>query len=57
MIRTNIDIGFLMLSYMEIPTKSNDLILAELSYYVQEIGTYLDYAKQVEIKNSNNENR
>lgn len=57
LIRTNIDIGFLMLSYMEKPTKSNDLILAELSYYVQEIGTYLDYAKQVEIKNSNNENR
>lgn len=52
LIRTNIDIGFLMLSYMDMPNKSNDLILAELSYYVQEIGTYLDYAKQVEIKNS-----
>lgn len=57
LIRTNIDIGFLMLSYMDTPNKSNNLILAELSYYVQEIGTYLDYAKQVDIKNSNNENR
>ena len=52
LIRTNIDIGFLMLSYMDKPNKSNDLILAELSYYVQEIGTYLDYAKQVELKNN-----
>lgn len=52
LIRTNIDIGFLMLSYLDIPNKSNDLILAELSYYVQEIGTYLDYAKQVELKNN-----
>lgn len=50
LIRTNIDIGFLMISFLEKPTKEDSIILAELSYYVQEIGSYLDYAKQMEGK-------
>lgn len=48
LLRTNIDIGFLMISYLKEPTISDNTILAELSYYVQEIGSYLDYAKQLE---------
>lgn len=50
LLRTNIDIGFLMISFLHKPTLSDDNILAELSYYVQEIGSYLDYAKQLEYK-------
>ena len=50
LIRTNIDIGFLMVSYTEKPTLDKDTIYGELSYYVQEIGTYLDYLKQLEAK-------
>lgn len=46
LIRTNIDIGFLMVSFMEKPSMEDNEILSNLMYYVQEIGTYLDYAKQ-----------
>lgn len=48
LIRTSEDIGFLMLSYTSTPKITDAEILAELSYYAQEIGTYLDYTKQVE---------
>lgn len=50
LIRTNIDIGFLMVSFLNKPTISDETIFAELTYYVQEIGSYLDYAKQTEYK-------
>lgn len=50
LIRTNIDIGFLMLSYFDTPNKTKEELIGELSYYAQEIGTYLDYAKQIELK-------
>ncbi|MBR6516961.1 MAG: hypothetical protein IKT40_09025 [Bacilli bacterium] len=50
LIRTNVDIGFLMVSYLNEPTINEHKILAELSYYAQEVGTYLDYTKQVENK-------
>ena len=50
LIRTNIDIGFLMVSYTTTPPIDKDVIYGELSYYVQEIGTYLDYLKQLEQK-------
>lgn len=50
LIHTNVDIGFLMVSYMNTPEFSRDKIYADLSYYVQEIGTYLDYQMQLEIK-------
>lgn len=46
LIRTNIDIGFLMVSFSEKPKMDDTEILSDLLYYVQEIGTYLDYAKQ-----------
>lgn len=46
LIRTNVDIGFLMVSYTHKPTLTKDKINNELTYYVQEIGTYLDYIKQ-----------
>lgn len=49
-IRTTVDIGFLMISYENVPNLSRDEIYASLSYYVQEIGTYLDYGKQIELK-------
>lgn len=48
LIRTNIDIGFLMVSFLEKPKMDYNEILSCLMYYVQEIGTYLDYAKQKE---------
>ena len=48
LIHTNVDIGFLMISYLSEPTVSRETIFANLSYYVQEIGTYLDYGKQLE---------
>ena len=51
LIRTNIDIGFLMVSYTSQPPLDRDTIYGELTYYVQEIGTYLDYLKQLENKN------
>lgn len=51
LIHTNIDIGFLMVSYTSEPTINDNKIFAELSYYAQEIGTYLDYTKQIENKN------
>lgn len=50
LIHSSTDIGFLMVSYLEKPTISDTKIFAELSYYAQEIGTYLDYAKQIENK-------
>ena len=50
LIRTNTDIGFLMVSYTHEPTLSREDIYAELTYYVQEIGTYLDYIKQLELR-------
>lgn len=46
LIRTNVEIGFLMVSYTHPPTLSKEKINNELTYYVQEIGTYLDYIKQ-----------
>ena len=51
LIHSSTDIGFLMISYLDKPTINDTKIFAELSYYAQEIGTYLDYAKQVENKN------
>ena len=48
LIRTNVEIGFLMVSYVDEPPISREKILSELTYYVQEIGTYLDYGKQVQ---------
>lgn len=48
LLRTNIDIGFLMISFHEQPDMSETLLLAELTYYAQEISSYLDYAKQRE---------
>lgn len=50
LVRTSVDIGFLMVSYQGVPTLTRDEIYAHLSYYAQEIGTYLDYEKQKEIK-------
>ena len=49
-IRTTVDIGFLMISYTDTPTLSREEIYAKLTYYVQELGIYLDYGKQMEIK-------
>jgi hypothetical protein len=39
-----------MVSYTHEPTLSREDIYAELTYYVQEIGTYLDYIKQLELR-------
>ena len=51
LIRTNVDIGFMTISWMEEPEISRDEIIADLSYYVQEIGTYLDYEQYKKYKN------
>lgn len=45
LIRTSTDIGFITISWMEEPEISKDVIIADLTYYVQEIGTYLDYGQ------------
>ena len=50
LVRTSVDIGFLMVSYNQIPELTRDDIYAHLSYYAQEIGSYLDYEKQKELK-------
>ena len=50
LIRTTTDIGFLMASYTHDPSKSREDIYAELTYYVQEIGSYLDYLKQLDLR-------
>lgn len=50
LIHSNVDIGFLMVSYLSEPTLTKDQIYANLTYYVQEVGSYLDYAKQIEIR-------
>jgi hypothetical protein len=49
LIRTNIDIGFMTISWLEEPEMSRDAIIADLTYYVQEIGTYLDYGQYKKI--------
>lgn len=45
LIRTSTDIGFVTISWFEEPTMSRDAIIADLTYYVQELGTYLDYGQ------------
>lgn len=45
LIRTNTDIGFMTISWYEEPEMTRDAIIADLTYYVQEIGTYLDYGQ------------
>lgn len=50
LIRTTTDIGFLMVSYTHEPSKTREEIYAELTYYVQEIGSYLDYLKQLDLR-------
>lgn len=45
LIRTSTDIGFTTISWMKEPTMSRDAIIADLTYYVQELGTYLDYGQ------------
>lgn len=50
LIRTNIDIGFLIVSYYNAENKVPNEILAELTYSVQEIGKYLDYTNQMNKK-------
>jgi hypothetical protein len=50
LIRTNVDIGFLVITWRDQVDIPRDEIVADLTYYVQEIGTYLDYTKQQEIK-------
>jgi hypothetical protein len=49
LIRTNTDIGFVTISWMEEPALTRDVIIADLTYYVQEIGTYLDYGQYQKI--------
>lgn len=49
LIRTNTDIGFVTISWMEKPKMSRDAIIADLTYYVQELGTYLDYGEYKKI--------
>jgi hypothetical protein len=49
LIRTNTDIGFVTISWMQEPEMSRDAIIADLTYYVQEIGTYLDYGQYKQI--------
>lgn len=49
LIRTNTDIGFVTISWMEEPNLTRDVIIADLTYYVQEIGTYLDYGQYQKI--------
>lgn len=50
LMRTTVDIGFLMISYVEPPTHTRQEILSKLTYYVQEIGVYLDYNIQIDKK-------
>lgn len=50
LIRTNVDIGFLTITWRDYTDVSKEEIIADLMYYVQEIGTYLDYTKQQELK-------
>jgi len=45
LIRTSTDIGFTTISWMKEPAMSRDAIIADLTYYVQELGTYLDYGQ------------
>lgn len=47
LMRTTVDIGFLMVSYKEEPTLTRQEMLGKLAYYVQEIGVYLDYNVQI----------
>lgn len=49
LIRTNTDIGFMTISWYEEPEMTRDAIIADLTYYVQEIGTYLDYGQYKKI--------
>lgn len=49
LIRTNTDIGFITISWSEKPKVTKDMIIADLTYYVQEIGTYLDYGQYKKI--------
>ena len=45
-VRGSNDIGFLMVSYMDVPNVSNERIHDAMIYYVQEVGSYLDYDVQ-----------
>ena len=47
-IRGTDDIGFLMVSYLDKPTVTDETITTTLIYYVQEVGAYLDYHVQSE---------
>ena len=49
-IRGTNDIGFLMVSFNEKPEITDEVIRENLSYYVQEVGAYLDYHVQNERK-------
>lgn len=49
LIRTNTDIGFVTISWIDEPQMSKDVIIADLTYYVQELGTYLDYGQYQKI--------
>ena len=46
LVRTSVDIGFLIVSFKNTPELTKDEIYSSLVYYVQEIGTYLDYNEQ-----------
>lgn len=46
LIRSSVDIGFLLITYTKEPEISKDELLPLMTYYVQEIGTYLDYEEQ-----------
>ena len=49
LIRTNVDIGFITISWVSEPMMTKDEIIADLIYYVQEVGTYLDYGEYKKI--------
>ena len=55
-IRGTSDIGFLMVSYLDQPTISDEDIKENLMFYVQEVGAYLDYQVQSERKKQLKEN-
>lgn len=50
LLHSNVDIGFLMISYLNEPTLSKEKVYANLSYYAQELSTYLDFKTQQEIR-------
>ena len=50
LLHSNVDIGFLMISYLNEPTLSKEKVYANLSYYAQELSTYLDFQTQQELR-------